>query len=253
VPPSRAYFQDIVAAIFESRDVSERWSRVTAMLADIGMDQINYGLFDPSVADRLEAPVSFLSTMRPDWLEFYSDRRLDLDDPHVILVRQGNLRPYHWDASGRAGITEDRVRAFDQLAVEAGLTSQLQVILPDEGSAVTPVGGMALGSSLPEKEYARIIAGHAGSLITIAHLFHGQSIGQRRRDIAGVKPLSVRERDCLSLVASGLRIDRIADRLGLARATVEMHLKRTRTKLRAATLPEAVAKALTYHEIRLEG
>jgi len=57
--------------------------------------------------------------------------------------------------------------------------------------------------------------------------------------------LSPRERECLLWLTAGLRSDRIAERLGLSRATVDLHLTRARRRLRAATREQAVAKALT--------
>ncbi|WP_425502663.1 helix-turn-helix transcriptional regulator [Sphingobium boeckii] len=66
--------------------------------------------------------------------------------------------------------------------------------------------------------------------------------------LAGCRPMSIRERDCLRYVAEGMKGDAVAHKLGLARVTVDLHLKCARQKLKAATLAEA--KALTYREIR---
>jgi DNA-binding CsgD family transcriptional regulator len=63
--------------------------------------------------------------------------------------------------------------------------------------------------------------------------------------------LSPRERDCLLWLASGLRTREIAARMGLARVTVDLHLRNARRKLGAATLPQAVAKAVLDRQIRL--
>ena len=57
-------------------------------------------------------------------------------------------------------------------------------------------------------------------------------------------PVTPRERECLLLVAQGLRIDSIADRLGLAEVTVGLHLAHARAKLDARTTAQAVATAV---------
>lgn len=57
--------------------------------------------------------------------------------------------------------------------------------------------------------------------------------------------LTPRERECLLWLTAGLRSDRIAERLGLARVTVDLHLARARRRLGARTREQAVAKALT--------
>lgn len=67
--------------------------------------------------------------------------------------------------------------------------------------------------------------------------------------MAKKKRLSAQECRCLELVARGLRIQAIADEVLLARVTVEMHLKSAKDKLNAATLPQAVARAIEAKEI----
>ncbi len=64
-----------------------------------------------------------------------------------------------------------------------------------------------------------------------------------------IPDLSQREIDCLRFLATGHRIDKIATHTGLARVTVELHLRNARLKLAAATLHEAVAKAVRQQVI----
>ena len=60
----------------------------------------------------------------------------------------------------------------------------------------------------------------------------------------GASRLSGRERDVLARFAQGLRPDRIADRMGLSKRTVDMHAANARRKLGARTIAEAVALAV---------
>lgn len=55
------------------------------------------------------------------------------------------------------------------------------------------------------------------------------------------KSLSRRERQCLSLLAQGLRTQRIAERIAISPATVEFHFKNARKKLGALTREQALA------------
>jgi DNA-binding CsgD family transcriptional regulator len=66
---------------------------------------------------------------------------------------------------------------------------------------------------------------------------------------AGGRPLTERESDCMRFLADGLRQDAIADVMGIARVTVEMHLRSARQKLRARTLTEAVAKSILFDQL----
>lgn len=65
-------------------------------------------------------------------------------------------------------------------------------------------------------------------------------------DEAASEPCSLtgRERDVLARFAQGLRPDRIAERMGLSKRTVDMHAANARRKLGARTLAEAVAKGI---------
>jgi DNA-binding CsgD family transcriptional regulator len=59
-------------------------------------------------------------------------------------------------------------------------------------------------------------------------------------------PLTPRERDVLAALAAGAMRKQIAHDLNIALPTVDMHIGGLKKKLKAATLPEAVARALRY-------
>lgn len=63
--------------------------------------------------------------------------------------------------------------------------------------------------------------------------------------------LSTRERECLLLLAQGLRTAQIADRLGIATVTVELYCRNARKKLAAKTREQAVALAIATRQVRL--
>ena len=67
----------------------------------------------------------------------------------------------------------------------------------------------------------------------------------------GTQPLSQRERDCLSFLANGLRVSRIAERMAISEVTVELHLRNARRKMKAATTPQALARAMLTGELSL--
>lgn len=62
--------------------------------------------------------------------------------------------------------------------------------------------------------------------------------------------LSTRERECLLLLAQGLRTAQIADRLGIATVTVELYCRNARKKLAAKTREQAVALAIATRQVR---
>lgn len=88
-------------------------------------------------------------------------------------------------------------------------------------------------------------------MVSAAIFLHPHPISDTRRQQVGAKPLSPRERECMTYVARGLRTIRIAERLGLSVVTVELHLRNARRKLRATTTPQAVARALIFGDIEI--
>lgn len=225
-----------------------RFAVLTKGLAALGLDTINYGVFGPGSQDLMDTEIRFLTTMRDDWMDYYYDRNLATRDSHVLRILAGKITPYVWGESVISQLERpERETALE--GVEAGLRSTLCVPLTGPRDAFSPVGAINLGSSLPEAEFRQIFSEHGATLISIAHLFHTASLSEVWRERAGCEPLSGRERDCLQYVAKGLRHDAIAHVLGLARITVEVHLRSARQKLGAQTLSEAVAKALLFGEI----
>lgn len=239
-------------AIVEADDAESRFTALCSILGEIGIDQINYGFFDPAAARRDEAEVVFLSTMRSDWMSYYYAQTLHLTDPHVVKVRQGNLLPYWWDDRAMAALGDPAVRRTALEIEEAGIRSAICTPLASPFAPDVPVAGMTLGSSRRGADLAGELGSEAARLVSVVHLFHQLSLGELRRRKSGATPLTARERDCLLHAADGLQQEAIAHRLGLARITVEIHLRNVRRKLKARTLPEAVAKAIAYGEIQIE-
>jgi len=240
--------EQLVEALMAAQSVQARFAALTNGLSALGLDTINYGVFGPSIDDLMDTEIRFMTTMREDWMDYYYDRNLAARDPHVLRIRTGKVTPYILGES-----LFDRLERPERETVlegaQAGLVSTLCVPLTGPRDAFSPVGAINLGSSLPEAEFRQIFVEHGATLISLAHLFHTASLNQVWRERAGCEPLSGRERDCLQYVAKGQRHDAIAHTLGLARITVEVHLRGARQKLGARTLGEAVAKALLFGEI----
>ncbi len=61
--------------------------------------------------------------------------------------------------------------------------------------------------------------------------------------------LSVRERECLQLLANGLSNKRMASYLQVSEATIAMHIINAKSRLQAATREQAVAIAVASGQI----
>lgn len=226
---------------------SDRWRVLTDTLGGLGLTEINYSFLDMATASRMDCrgdPV--MSTMRADWLEYYVEHLYDLDDYAVSHVRAGRMSPMMWSAEDAP--RTDAPHIINE-AADAGLRTGLLVPLAGPAGSALPGAGIMLGSSLGETEFRRMLRENGMDLVALAHLFHAGAVGELIRRRHQVAPLSPRERDCLQFIAAGLRPDTIADRLTLAKVTVDMHLTNARKKLGCRTMAETVARAIQYQQI----
>ncbi|OCC23622.1 hypothetical protein MB02_10655 [Croceicoccus estronivorus] len=235
----------------EAIDFNGRWDGLTKYLGRYGADQVNYGVLDNISFNMNEAPVTFISTMNPEWITYYGEQRLDLHDPHVGFVREGRLAPYRWSEEVLPHVDGFLERDVVAQTVDAGLRAQINVIAPDPLGITGPIAGVTIGSSLQSREFFGCVGKKDLILATAATIFHHHVIGEVRRSQVGAKPLTGRERDCMAYIATGLRTTRIAEKLRLSEVTVEMHLRNARMKLRASTTPQAVARAMIFGDIAL--
>lgn len=241
--------EELAQGLAYEQDPTARWNLLTCSLAKLGLDQINYAFLDFTTADRMEARGDpAMSTMRSDWIAYYADQTYDLRDTAVAHVRAGHTRPLLWSAN-LAPYTDAPEIIHE--ANDAGLRSGLLVPLAGPVGSVLPAAGIMLGSGMEEAEFRKVLNEHGLALVTAAHLFHAGSVGELIRRRHKVPPLSLRERDCVQMLAQGLRPEAIADRLNLARVTVDLHLKNARRKLGAKTPSECVARAMLYQMITL--
>jgi DNA-binding CsgD family transcriptional regulator len=120
-------------------------------------------------------------------------------------------------------------------------------------------GGIAIPLRLPGSQLGgfSLLTGMTGPEFLGWHQDHGRwvalaahAIDQRIVTLAAppvLRPrLSPREQECLTWLAVGLRNDRIAEKLGISRPTVELHLANARRKLNARTREQALARAVAW-------
>jgi DNA-binding NarL/FixJ family response regulator len=96
--------------------------------------------------------------------------------------------------------------------------------------------------SAPAKDIARAVRAVSGG-----GTFLGGDFGApAQADLEKLLALSARERQVLELLAEGLRVKEIADRLSLSPATVHTHVRNAIAKLEVDTRTEAVALAVRF-------
>jgi len=95
--------------------------------------------------------------------------------------------------------------------------------------------------SAPSEDIARAIEVVAGG-----GTFVGTEQGQGAGEVEKLLALTPREREILELLAEGLRVKQIADRLSLSPATVHTHVRNAIARMEVDTRTEAVALAVRF-------
>ncbi len=175
----------------------------------------------------------------------YLDDKLSNDllyTDYFIHVARTEAAPILWSDIDRvAELPPDAARSLD-IDWDYGITTGVTLPMRFRNG----LGGSAIGCHVPGMawaEFERLWHEHGATVMAIVNAFDIRL----REDHAGeLFPLTPRERECLLWLANGLRPPRIAYRLGTQVKTVEKQMESARRKLKATTLPQAIATALIF-------
>lgn len=103
------------------------------------------------------------------------------------------------------------------------------------------LGGVGLNAACNEKEFDKIWGERSEEILRITSYFDEFA---RSKHLESQYYLSNREKEVLKWLAIGLKTHEIAEKIGNAVSTVEKQIRSARSKLRARTNEQAVAKAL---------
>ena len=154
-------------------------------------------------------------------------------------------------------------QAFLRIAVNAGALPLVLLessALEAEGEALAMGARAALQSDIPASSLAAALAAVDAGLIVLEPSARALLLSANRDRFAPAeaapprgngRPLTSREREILSLVASGTSNKGIARALSVSANTVKFHLAAVFDKLNAATRAEAVAEAIRRGELSL--
>lgn len=110
-------------------------------------------------------------------------------------------------------------------------------------------GGWNLGTSLKKEAFDKLYAEKGEVLRIVAMYMHEQINLKLKKDESETRQyqnqeLSIRQIECLKLLAEGKRIQQIAEILNIKPITVDHHIKLARTNLQATTREQAIARAI---------
>jgi DNA-binding CsgD family transcriptional regulator len=168
----------------------------------------------------------------------------------IFEVATACQRPFYWQhlVSSRQGGRHDAVRAENRLLVDCGWARDAQqlsaLIVPLHHTQGSARGLLSIFSELPALEFDRSLQARGPALCLAALTADEKMRALARSTIDRLVALSPREKECLEWLSAGLRNDRIAERMGITRPTVELHLARARRKLGATTREQALVRAV---------
>ncbi|MBW8270378.1 helix-turn-helix transcriptional regulator [Caldovatus aquaticus] len=237
---------DMLERVGAARSAGAVWSEAVAGFAAIGVAWCHHAYAPPAWAAPGTPARLRLTTLPPSWMAHYeASGFLRMDASRRHCARAVTPLPVGEEFARALG-DADWARMCAEAAAVAGIGCGLAVPLrPAPGTAH---GGFTLLTRLRGPAFAAWRRAHERSAALVAHAVAQRilEVTEALAPVTAVPRLSPRERECLSWLAAGLRNDRIAERMGIARATVDLHLARARRKLGAATREQALAKALSF-------
>lgn len=233
---------DLVDGFIAGETFGERWNVANRVIQNLGGVALNVGEFDMHLGQ-----VKWVtSSMSHDWMTHYMEEGYFEGDSVVAhgtrsfdtMVLNTGLKRVD------AGSTELEVRV-DQDLFDFGYKGFLAQAFSLGASSNRFAATLVSDSSINHIDQPDVAA-QFQRVSAVISAFLGSPYDGSCGDVyfVGQSPLTPREREVLSLLASGYMYSRIADRLGLAEITVRTHVKSAREKLGAATREQAIAIAI---------
>jgi DNA-binding CsgD family transcriptional regulator len=180
-----------------------------------------------------------LPTYDEAWVQRYLEQNYFSIDP-VVLAGRKSFLPIDWMTVEHS---TKEARHFFAEAESYGVGRH---------GFTTPIRGPAGESALftitskaSDEHWHRWRGSHLRDFHLLAHYFHDRAMrlaGLRYRHV--MRPLSPRERQCLTGLAEGRAPAQVADVLGLSVSAVHAYLRAARQKLECSTMEQAIVKAI---------
>lgn len=220
-------------AVEEAKDVQEAIERIRELY---GIHHCVFHLGQTKV-DTLDRP--FVKTTYPDaWVSRYLLKGYVNVDP---VAREGFMRMLPFDWQDLEYGEEQAEMMMDAAQFDVGNSGYSIPIIDRQARRSL----FSVTSKVTGPEWKEFLEMNAPDLQEIAHRVHRLALKELYGEVDPMPPLGPREIECLTWTARGKDYAVIADILGLSGHTVRGYLKSARFKLECATLPQAVAKAVS--------
>ena len=220
-------------------------------LATVPQPEVQFGAFLDHVCSRLGFDYAAYAGINPvdrsvhgyvnypeAWKRHYYDTGLHRLDPTLSMASR-SIAPVDWRRlRGHANFRHVFSDAHDFGVSELGVTIPVRGPYGD-------VGMLSVTRDCDEREWESLTRRAMGELQSMAvHLHDAAMRSDALSHILRRPTLSSRETEILQWVAAGKSQQDVADILGIAQRTVEVHLASGRDKLGALNTPQAAARAV---------
>ncbi|MEH6404778.1 MAG: LuxR C-terminal-related transcriptional regulator [Sneathiella sp.] len=246
----RAFNQKLISA----NSQADIWAFFKDYMRYYGVTGLNY-------VNGIPGQLSYFSTMSNDWRALHAEKYAPTDfvTQHCISSVDSIVFDSH-TRIGRTGLDTVNQQALEDLK-DFGSSCGFYTPLPTSSGSTVSAG--AAFFNITDAEIHDLYTQHGVSLNIVFHIvnqamarfeikthdeFFQSSTGLpfNKKDL-----LTEREKDVLRYLAAGLRPDRIAEKMNLKNATVNLHIQKARLRLNAKTREQALAKALTTGQLVL--
>jgi len=215
---------------------------LSTRLREFGFERFAYARMPVGRSGQPDSYVS-VSTLPDDWVRDYTEGAFYRHD----VMAQHCLRstdPYPWSRY-HAGVESGEINGpwaeLGWLARDWGVANGVTVPLRSAGSFRAGISLVADPEADP-RDRERAFERHRDEILALVESFHATV--ELGAVAAAEYRVTARELEVLRWVADGFRTGQIADRLGTSAHTVEKQLRAARDRLGAATVPQAVARAI---------
>jgi len=205
--------------------------------------------------------LSYFSTMSSDWRVLHAEKyaQTDFVAQHCI----SNVNSMITDSrtrTGKTGLDKVNQQMLEDLK-DFGSNCTFYTPLPTSSGSTLAAGAAFFNTT--DAEVHDLYTQHGVSLNIVFHLVNqamarfeiktNDEFFQSSNGLLFNKKhlLTDREKDVLRYLSAGLRPDRIAEKMNLKNATVNLHIQKAKLRLNAKTREQALAKALTTGQLVL--
>lgn len=227
-------FQKFVERLNDGQDVESFRAAMADAAEAFDLPSFAYARIPPQGG----GSVTLISTYPVRWTDHYLKSHYEILDP-VIRASYRSVEPFEWGEGAEELAMTDRQRDFFDEASSFGIRCGFTIPIQDQTG---PIAAVTFASNDRKEAFVRSVRTNARVLQLMAISLHAHA--RRKlwpsRIIAG-KQLSPREMECLVWAAKGKSAWATAKILGISDATVRFHLGNVRSKLKVASLRQAIA------------